>query len=68
MGTVLIALGAFTLGVVITGLFALGVIAILYREAEAMVDSYMNAVPGSRIPEGRRDWRPRIVAGGGAGV
>lgn len=33
-----------------------------------MVDSYMNAIPGARIAERRRDWRPRIVATGGGGV
>ncbi|TNE42769.1 MAG: hypothetical protein EP345_06100 [Sphingomonadales bacterium] len=68
MGTILIALAAFMLGVLITSLLALGAIAILYREAAAMVDSYMNAVPGARIPRGSRDWRPLIIAGGGAGV
>lgn len=38
--------------------------AILFCEVETMVDSYTNAVHGSGISHGHRDWRPQIVAGG----
>lgn len=58
-----IAIVSFVLGVLLAGSVALGVIAILYREAADMVDSYMNAAarPAFAGRVGHRDSRPRIV-------
>ncbi len=64
MGSVIaIAIVSFMLGALVAGSVALGVIAILYREAADMVDSYMSAAtsPAFAGRAGHQDWRPRIV-------
>lgn len=65
---ILIAMTSFALGALITGVCALGVIGILYREAASMVDSYVNREPLRAVSphlRGRAGWTPHIVAGGG---
>lgn len=62
--TVAVGIAGFAIGALLTGLIALAVYGVLYREAASMVDDYMHAAAARAGPVGHANWRPRIVSGG----